>query len=91
MSAFAGELVALRRRCQLSQAELALRAGLSRSYLADLEAGHRGARPSLRVLEQIAKALEVDPGEFRAYRTAVVIAHPEWIDQAYAANVKAAG
>lgn len=85
---FAVELVAARGRAEISQAELARRAGLSRGYVADLEAGHRGQRPSLRVVEQIAAALGVEPDVFRAYRIAVVLAHPEWIDETYHQRVR---
>jgi transcriptional regulator with XRE-family HTH domain len=42
----------------LTQTELAKRAGLSRIYIAKLEAGERQS-PSLPVLERIAKALGV--------------------------------
>jgi len=46
----------LRARRQLTQAELAKRAGLSWIYIAKLEAGDR-LSPSLPVLERIARAL----------------------------------
>jgi transcriptional regulator with XRE-family HTH domain len=47
----------LRRRRGLSQAALAAAAGLSRIYVAKLEAGERA--PSLRALARIARALGV--------------------------------
>lgn len=46
----------LRARRQLTQAELAKRAGLSWIYIAKLEAGDR-LSPSFPVLERIARAL----------------------------------
>jgi len=46
----------LRARRQLTQAELAKRAGLSWIYIAKLEAGDR-LSPSLPALERIARAL----------------------------------
>lgn len=42
----------------LSQAELAGRAGLSRSYVCNIERGY-GARPSVRALDSLAVALDV--------------------------------
>jgi transcriptional regulator with XRE-family HTH domain len=47
-----------RQRVALTQQELATQVGISRIYIAKLEAGDRTS-PSLPVLEQIAKALEV--------------------------------
>ncbi|MGI8476685.1 MAG: helix-turn-helix domain-containing protein [Thermomicrobiales bacterium] len=43
----------------MSQRELADRAGLSRSYLCDIERG-RGTRPSLHSMDRLAMALGVD-------------------------------
>lgn len=45
----------------LSQEELALDAGMKRSYLSDLERGTRN--PSVRALGRLAHALQVDPRE----------------------------
>jgi len=45
----------------MSQEELALDAGMKRSYLSDLERGTRN--PSVRALGRLADALNVDPGE----------------------------
>lgn len=45
----------------LSQEELALEAGMKRSYLSDLERGTRN--PTVRALGRIARALGVEPGE----------------------------
>jgi transcriptional regulator with XRE-family HTH domain len=47
-----------RQRAGLTQQELASQVGISRIYIAKLEAGDRTS-PSLPVLEQIAKALGV--------------------------------
>ena len=46
----------------MSQRELADRAGMSRSYLCDLERG-RGKQPSMNVLQSLARALGEDPDE----------------------------
>ena len=46
----------LRRRAELTQTDLAAKVGLSRIYIAKLEAGERRA-PSLDALERLAKAL----------------------------------
>jgi transcriptional regulator with XRE-family HTH domain len=51
----------LRDHASLSQADLALRAGVSRATVADLEAGKRPARPSTR--PKLAEALRVEPHE----------------------------
>jgi transcriptional regulator with XRE-family HTH domain len=51
----------LRDHASLSQADLALRAGVSRATVADLEAGKRPARPSTR--RKLAEALRVEPHE----------------------------
>lgn len=57
-----GENVRRRRKARgLSQEELALDAGMKRSYLSDLERGTRN--PSVRALGRLAEALQVDPGE----------------------------
>lgn len=49
----------LRQQRGLSQEELALDAGMKRSYLSDLERGTRN--PSVKALGRLAEALEVDP------------------------------
>jgi transcriptional regulator with XRE-family HTH domain len=55
-----GQWIRLRRAAaSISQRELADRAGLSRSYLCDIERG-RGKKPSIHSLHAIADALEVD-------------------------------
>lgn len=51
----------LRTSKQLSQEELAFAADMKRSYLSDLERGTRN--PSVRALERLAAALEVEPPE----------------------------
>lgn len=43
----------------LTQEEVAFRAGMKRSYLSDLEQGKRN--PSVRALGRVASALAVDP------------------------------
>lgn len=48
----------LRTAQKLSQEELAFRAEIDRSYLSEIENGHKNL--SVTVLEQIAVALEVD-------------------------------
>ena len=50
----------LRQALQLSQAELATRAHVSRGYLARLEIGMQS--PTLEVIERLARALHVAPG-----------------------------
>ena len=45
----------------LSQEELAHRAQLHPTYVSGIETGHRN--PTLRVIERIAKALQVAPAE----------------------------
>jgi HTH-type transcriptional regulator/antitoxin HipB len=56
---FGATIKAERTRLALSQHELAARAGVSRSWLAKLEAGHRGAEfeQILRVLEALSLTL----------------------------------
>lgn len=51
----------LRKSKGMSQEELALEAGMKRSYLSDLERGTRN--PSVRALGRIADALNVEPRE----------------------------
>jgi transcriptional regulator with XRE-family HTH domain len=48
----------LRKERELSQEQLALEAGMKRSYLSDLERGTRN--PSVRALGRLAEALGVD-------------------------------
>lgn len=43
---------------KISQEELAHRAGIDRSYLSEIENGHKN--PSVLILGQVADALEVD-------------------------------
>lgn len=81
------ELVTARARAGISQTGLAARSGVARTYIRDLESGYRGTRPSVRVLEQLAAALDVDPSTFQAYRAAVVASHPDWIEAAYHAHM----
>ncbi len=45
----------------LSQEQLALEAGMKRSYLSELERGLRN--PTVRALERLALALGIDPSE----------------------------
>lgn len=51
----------MREEAGLSQEQLAFDAGMKRSYLSDLERGVRN--PSVRALERLAQALNVQPGE----------------------------
>ena len=48
----------LRSLVKWSQEDLALEAGVNKNYLSDLERGERN--PTVKVLEKIAKALDVD-------------------------------
>ena len=50
-------IMELRREAKMSQLDLALRAGMSKNYLCDLEHGRRN--PSMLVLVRIAHALQV--------------------------------
>ena len=50
-----------RKRRGLSQEELALETGMKRSYVSDVERGTRN--PSVKALERLARALQVDPVE----------------------------
>jgi transcriptional regulator with XRE-family HTH domain len=45
----------------MSQEQLALDAGMKRSYVSDLERGQRN--PSVKALGRLAKALKIDPAE----------------------------
>lgn len=53
----AARIVALRKEQKLTQEDLAGMADLDRSYLSEIENGHKNL--SLRTLEKIAKALNV--------------------------------
>lgn len=54
----------LRKTAGLSQAELARRAGLSRSLICEIESGRRGLTASSRI--RIAEVLDVQPETFAA-------------------------
>lgn len=56
---FGRNVSALRKALNLSQEELAFRAGMKRTYLSDLERGTRN--PSVRALGRLAEALGVAP------------------------------
>ncbi|MBV5259209.1 helix-turn-helix transcriptional regulator [Synechococcus moorigangaii CMS01] len=58
---FAANLVRLRRERNLSQEELAHRAGIDRTFISGCERMVRN--PSLSTLEKIARGLAVDPCE----------------------------
>lgn len=60
-AAFGRALRSLRQRQSLSQEQLAFRAGLHPSYVAQVERGERNI--SLRNIWALADALEVEPGE----------------------------
>lgn len=59
---FRARLKVYRTRVKLSQEELASRAGLSRQYVQELEAG-TSRSPSLQVLCALAHVLEVEVGD----------------------------
>ena len=56
-----------RQHLHISQMELALRSGLHRSYISDVERGTRNI--SLEAIEQLANALKVDIAELLAFDT----------------------
>lgn len=57
--AFGAWLRELRRRKKLSQVDLAARAGISATYLSEIEQGERN--PTLAVVVRLARALDVKP------------------------------
>jgi transcriptional regulator with XRE-family HTH domain len=59
---FGANVRRIRRAQDLSQEELAHRAGVHRTYLSALERSG-GRNPTIKVVERIAKALGVKPGE----------------------------
>jgi len=62
---FATNLRRIRHAKGLSQDDLAYDAGVSRSYLSQLEkAGKNGFYPSLKIIERLAKTLRTEPAEF---------------------------
>lgn len=56
---FGANVRRLRKDIGLSQEEFAEKAGVARSYMSDVEVGHRN--PTLKVVERIAKVLDVQP------------------------------
>jgi transcriptional regulator with XRE-family HTH domain len=58
---FGNNVRRLRTAKGLSQEELALEAGMKRSYVSDLERGTRN--PTVKALGRLAAALDVDPAE----------------------------
>lgn len=56
---FGDKLRELRKQKGLSQEDLALKSGLHRTYISDIERGSRNL--SLKNIEKIAKALEISP------------------------------
>jgi transcriptional regulator with XRE-family HTH domain len=63
--ALLGRNVRLHRQAKgMSQEQLALDAGMKRSYVSELERGLRN--PSVRALGRLAEALQVDPGALLA-------------------------
>jgi transcriptional regulator with XRE-family HTH domain len=58
---FGRTLSRLREQKGLTQLELAVRAGMSRGYVAQLESGYRGDRVRRATVEALAAALEVSP------------------------------
>lgn len=74
LQAWLGETVkALRRRLGMTQEELAWRANLHRTYIADIERGARNV--TLRSMESLAKALEMTVGELLSN---VSVPSPRW-------------
>ena len=61
MSGIGGRIRKERLKRNLKQCELAAKAKISNSYLSDIEVGRTD--PSLKTLERIAKALEMDVRE----------------------------
>ncbi len=59
---FATNLRRIRNAKGLSQDDLAYDAGISRSYLSQLEKG--GFYASLKIIEKLASTLDVEPAEF---------------------------
>ena len=59
--AFAANLRRLRHAKGISQEELALRAGVNRTYMGKLEKG--ASYPGLEILAKLATVLEVEPAE----------------------------
>ncbi len=59
---FATNLRRLRHARKLSQDDLAYEAGVSRSYLSQLEKG-AAFYPSLKIVEKVARVLDVEPAE----------------------------
>ena len=64
LKALAAEIKSLRTGLEVSQEELAHRAGLNRTFVGRLEVAQ--TQPSLTVLFQLANALEVDAAELVA-------------------------
>jgi len=63
LTAAFGQIVRARReRADLTQAELAVAANVSESYIQRIEYGQR--TPTITVFLQLAKALDVEPTEF---------------------------
>ncbi|MEH3085456.1 MAG: helix-turn-helix transcriptional regulator [Xylophilus ampelinus] len=62
LAAFASVLKDIRRDCGFSQEQLALRAGVDRTFVGKLESGRN--QPSLAVLFKLADASSVEPEEF---------------------------
>jgi len=58
---FGDKVRELRKQKSLSQEELALRSGLHRTYIRDIERGSRNV--SIKNIEKIAKALGVRPSD----------------------------
>lgn len=60
MATFGERLLLERRRLDVNQDDLAIRANVNRAYISNLERGH-AENPSVAVVEAIAKALGVKP------------------------------
>jgi transcriptional regulator with XRE-family HTH domain len=61
LALFGEQLKNFRKECGISQEELALRAGLDRTYISGLECGKRN--PTLKILVKLAVSLNMKPSE----------------------------
>ena len=59
--AFGEAVRTYRRQAELSQEELAARAGIHRTYIGGIERGERN--PTLTMIYRLAEALQVQPGD----------------------------
>lgn len=57
-----------RKRCKLTQIELAEKAGISRTHLSNIAAANVAVNPSLQTLLDIADALEIEPAKLLEFK-----------------------